>query len=286
LRRQPGDRHADDDRVVARHHQVDQHDLQQGAELAGAEVKTQKLHPTPRFSRYGPESDQIKAAPSGLRPVLAQLGERQAERDHADRADRAADHLGMRQVRVEPGGDRAGIDDLDDLAVDHRVVLAVAGHHFAGNPADQRRADHAEPGEAVEQLGDQGGADDDDGDRDDETDHDQREVALGGGGDGNRIVEAHHGIGHDDGPDRGPDVGVRLDVGPLLLLDDELDADPQQQRAAHQLEVGHAQQHADHGAEHDAQDDGAGAAEDDGRTLVLVRQVVAGHGDDHGVVAR
>ena len=37
LRRQAGHRHADDDGVVARHHQVDQDDLEQRAELGGAE---------------------------------------------------------------------------------------------------------------------------------------------------------------------------------------------------------------------------------------------------------
>jgi len=121
---------------------------------------------------------------------------------------------------------------------------------------------------------------------DDEADHDQGEIALGGGGNGDGVVEAHDGIGHDDGPDRGPDIVVRLDVGVLLLLDHQLDADPQQQRAADQLQIGYAQQQADHGAEDDAQHDGAGAAEEDRRPAVFVRQILAGHGDDHGVVAR
>ena len=43
-RRQAGDRHADDDGVVARHHQVDQDDLEQRAELVRAEVEAESLH--------------------------------------------------------------------------------------------------------------------------------------------------------------------------------------------------------------------------------------------------
>src|SRR5204863_5971962 len=110
-----------------------------------------------------------------------------------------------------------------------------------GDPADQRGAYQAKPRKAVEHLRDQSGADDDDGNGDDEAENDQGEIALGGGGDGDGVVETHDGIGDDDRPDRRPDILMRLDVGGLLLLDHQLDADPQQQHAPDQLQLGHAQ---------------------------------------------
>ena len=162
------------------------------------------------------------------------------DHDHQPGAQGATHQLGVRNRGVQPGGDGAGLHHFDQLAAGIDLVEApVARHHLAGDPADQGGADQAEPWEAVEDLGDQRGADDDDGDRDHQADHDQGEVAPGRGGDGDGVVEAHHRVGDDDGPDRGPDVVVRLDVGAFLLLDHQLDADPEQQRAAHQLEVGH-----------------------------------------------
>ena len=64
--------------------------------------------------------------------------ENEAQSQHEDRARNRADKFRVREVGIEPGGDRARVDDFDQLAVRaNNVVLAVARHHFAGDPADQ-----------------------------------------------------------------------------------------------------------------------------------------------------
>ena len=72
----------------------------------------------------------------------------------------------------------------------------------------------------------------------------------------------------------------------LLVALQQLDADPQQQQAADQLQVADLQQLIDDQHEDDAQHDGARAAEQDGRLLLLaLGERAAGQRDDHGVVA-
>src|SRR5471030_1347220 len=217
----------------------------------------------------------------------AELAQRQADGEHDHRTGDRADQLGVRDAAIEPGRDGARLDDLADRAVGtDRLAPALARDHLARDPADQAGADQRQPGIALQQARDDGGTGDDDRHADHQSHAHQEEVALGGGGDGDRIVEAHHRVGEGDAPDRGPQLLMRLDLTAFLLVADQLDADPQQQQAAHQLEVRHVEQHAQHGAEDDQQHDRTRAAEHDRGPAVLLGEIARRHGDHHGVVAR
>ena len=201
-----------------------------------------------------------------LGPMLQEEADDDDQHGTADLEDR----LGMGRQGVELGG-----------------IARVGGQHLTRDPAQQGAARDDDDREAVEQRHDQGGAEHDQRDRDDEAQYHQRRVALGGGCDGDGIVEAHHGIGDDDGADGRAQGGGRLDaVLALFLALHQLDADPQQQNAAHELQEGDGQQQVDDQDEDDSQQDRAAAADQDGRPLVPLFQIAARQRDDQRVVAR
>src|ERR1700730_4679832 len=95
-----------------------------------------------------------------------------------------------------------------------------------------------------------------DGNADEQPENDQRRAALGGRRHAHDVVEAHDQIGDDDGPHRSNQAVTGLDVVlATLLLGDQLDADPQQQRTADQLEVGIRQQAHREESQYDPQHD-------------------------------
>ena len=162
----------------------------------------------------------------------------------------------------------------------------IGRQHLARDVAQQAAAGDDDDGEAVQQQHDQGGAEDDQRDADQQAEHDQGDVAVGGGGDGDGVVQAHHRVGDDDGANGAPQGARGLDaVLALRLALHQLDADPQQQQAADQLEVADLEQLIDDQHEDDTQDDGAGAADQDGRLLMALLEVAAGQCDDQRVVA-
>ena len=72
----------------------------------------------------------------------------------------------------------------------------------------------------------------------------------------------------------------------VVLLGDELDADPHQQQAADDLQIRELQQADGEEREDDAQHDRADRAPEHAPAPLMGRQVAAGERDDHRVVAR
>src|SRR5262249_41709596 len=121
-------------------------------------------------------------------------------------------------VRAQPGFQYGLLDD-----------------HFAGNVTEQSSARENEHRKAPDQRHDDLAADDDDGNADHQSEDEQLEASLGGGCHGNDVVEAHHKVGHDDGPYRREHAVARLDlVLALVLLGDQLHSDPDEEHSADQ----------------------------------------------------
>ena len=104
--------------------------------------------------------------------------------------------------------------------------------------------------------------------------------------DGEHVVDAHAQIRHDDDPERLPDAAAFLAVALLLgAFGEQLDGDPDDHRAADQLDEGHVQQlRHQEGADH-PDDDRAAGTQNDPHLAVFALKVLDRHGDDHGVVA-
>jgi len=111
-------------------------------------------------------------------------------------------------------------------------------------------------------------------------------AALGRRRDRDDIVQAHDEVGDQDRLDRRHQVLVRLDVGVVVLGNEELDADPEEQQAADQLEPGQREQRHGEQREDDSQDDRRARAPENRQLLLSRRQRARGEGDDHRVVAR
>ena len=107
------------------------------------------------------------------------------------------------------------------------------------------------------------------------------------GGDGHHVVQRHHRIRDQDGPNRAPHVGFRRNAAAMgfALGHDELDPDVQEQQPAHHLEIGNLQQCRDDQAEGDAQGDGRRASADDGDFSLRLGQRAGRESDHHGVIA-
>lgn len=105
-------------------------------------------------------------------------------------------------------------------------------------------------------------------------------------GDRDDVVEAHHRVGDDDGADRAPEVAGALDAAAVLVLrHDQLDADPQQQQAADQLQVGEGHQLDDEDREDDPEDDRTGGSREDRLVAILLRQIARSQRDHDRIVA-
>ena len=72
---------------------------------------------------------------------------------------------------------------------------------------------------------------------------------------------------------------------PVAVVGDELDGDEDERGAADELDVRRGEQPGRKERADDAHEDGAEAADDDGLAAHLMRQVLAGQGDEDGVVA-
>src|SRR5581483_9052445 len=105
-------------------------------------------------------------------------------------------------------------------------------------------------------------------------------------GDGDYVVETHHQIGNGDDPDRAQEIVDRLDLlgAAVLFRPEQLDGDPQQQRAAYKLEIGDLHQRGDGAGEYHPQADGDDGAEHHAPQPLLRRELAASERDDDGVV--
>ena len=143
----------------------------------------------PRSSRRWPPPRRRAARPAGpaaARPAASVRRQaRRAPGRERDREDQdGGQKLGRRMVG-EPGGEQG-------LAHDHRV----------GGPAEHRAAQQDDRGKAVDQADHQVAAPDDDRHADGKPEQDQQHAAGGGAADRQHVVDAHDGIGDDDGAQR------------------------------------------------------------------------------------
>ena len=72
---------------------------------------------------------------------------------------------------------------------------------------------------------------------------------------------------------------------PVAVIGDELDGNDDECSAADELDVRRGEQPCRKERADDAHEDGAEAADDDGLAAHLMRQVLAGQGDEDGVIA-
>src|SRR5574343_2049526 len=190
-----------------------------------------------------------------------------------------AQHEGGAQVRhgvVQPG---VGVHDV--------LQRDVADDGLTTDPADQGGAQRDDYREAVHQLDHDLAAKNHQRDADGQAQDQQRHAALGGSGHGDHVVQAHHQVGDQDGADGDPQAGLFTAFAFFLFVTaEQLGADPQQQQAADDLQVGQRQQlGSDHG-HHDPQHHGGARAEQDGFFLLVFRQRAGGQRDHHRVVTR
>ncbi|KAG1086867.1 hypothetical protein G6F40_013847 [Rhizopus arrhizus] len=109
---------------------------------------------------------------------------------------------------------------------------------------------------------------------------------LGRAGDGDHVVQAHHEVGDDDGLDRGGDGCPALHVAMRIVFrNQELDADPDEQQAAHDFQERDRQERQCESDQHDTQDDGARGAPQDALHALLGGQIATSQRDHDGVVA-
>ena len=143
----------------------------------------------------------------------------------------------------------------------------VGGDHAAGNPAEKACAEVDDGGEAVDELQDDLGAEDDERHRDEQPEDDQERL-LGGARNGDHVVEAHHEVRDDDGLDGADELATALDLFMIAVLGkQELGADPDEKRTARHLEEREVEKHHRAGDQHDAQGDGVVVKE--GQNIVL-----------------
>ena len=102
--------------------------------------------------------------------------------------------------------------------------IGIGADEVAGDPAEQHRAGPNEDGKTVEQREHERGAEDEERDRQGETDKDQQFRSFRRGGDRDHIVERHHGVGHGDDTDGGPQRVGRRDLFLRLFRAGELDS--------------------------------------------------------------
>src|SRR2546430_5058468 len=229
----------------------------------------------------------------GSMPISRPL--RPVRRDSGAAMSDLLGHVGRPLPALPPAGRRDDQADGDrDRPVEHRGGVAerafdewVLQDHLARNIAEKAPAQPDDPRVAVHETGEQPGAPDDDRQRQPDAEHDEREVAAGGGGDGQHVVEAHRHVGHDDDPDRVPERGAVLGVtaGDVFGVD-QLHRDPDEERAAHELHERHTQQEAHDADEEETEDDGAAGTPDLAEDSLAPGQGPHGQRDDQRVVAR
>src|SRR5690606_27892485 len=144
---------------------------------------------------------------------------------------------------------------------------------------------------AVDELQNQRAAPDDDGHADQQAEDHQADLMVGMSplrrpGDGDDVVQAHDEVRDDDRLDSRQDRDVAGNlVMPAFFGQQQLDADPQQQQRADDLQEGNAEQRQGEGDQRHPQYDGPGRPPQDALHALGARQVAAGQGDDDGVVS-
>src|SRR5690606_16911085 len=103
---------------------------------------------------------------------------------------------------------------------------------------------------------------------------------------GDDVIKAHGEIGHDDGLDGGHDGGTARDVAVFVFFGcQQLDADPDEQQAAHDFEKRNIEQNQRERNEQHTQHNGARGAPYDAAHALLLGQVATGQRDHDRIVA-
>ena len=187
-----------------------------------------------------------------------------------------------------PEGDQDGqvgraVQDMRHIGLEGLVPL----DHLAGGVGDQPGAKVDEEWKAVHRLHDQRTAEDHQRDGQGQPEAQQGVVPLGHSGDSQRVVQAHHHVGDEDGLHRGDQavlaVGVLADL--RVRLDQQLVGDPDEQESTDELQEWHFEQGYSHHGQQDAQHHGPSATPEDGGLLLRDGQAARGHRDNHGVIA-
>ena len=184
-------------------------------------------------------------------------------------------------------GDAARQIVLDAMGQGPAMHQPVFQDHLTGDLAEDATSEPDDPGVAVHQPGQPARPPDDDRQRQGDAEDDQDEVAARRRRHRQHVVEAHRDVGHDDDPDRLPHRGAPLELGlhPRLRLH-ELDGDPDEQDAAHQLQERHLEQVHDDAEEEQSQQHRAGRPPHLAQHALAPRQGAHGQRDDERVVAR
>lgn len=108
----------------------------------------------------------------------------------------------------------------------------IVTDHGTGRPAQQAGAGIEDDREAVHELADDSAAADDDGDADEEAAGHEEKAAVRSAGDGQDVIDAHGGVGDDDGLDS-PHKAVRSrHVLIVFFRDEQFYGNGQQDEAA------------------------------------------------------
>ena len=176
---------------------------------------------------------------------------------------------------------------------DHRRGLQPITHqrlavdHLDRGPQQHRRTEVHDAGIAVDELQHDRAAPYDDRHADHQAGDDEQVAAMRGTGDGQHVVESHHGIGDHDRAHRAPERGRRRPVRVALVVvgKEQPVGDPDQREAAGEEQPRHLQQPDDDHRHQAAHRDGADRAPDDGALAQMRRQRARGERDDDRVVA-
>ena len=172
------------------------------------------------------------------------------------------------------------------LRVDPGLHRRVVGGNFAGEIAQQSAARDDEPRKALHELHHELRPENDDGNADHQSEDQQHQASLRRRRNANHVVEAHHQVGHDHRPDGGQQAVACLDVRlAAIVLGNQLDADPEQQRGADELKERELQELDGEKRQHDPQDDRAHHAPEDPEHAHPAREIAARERDHHRVVA-
>ena len=164
--------------------------------------------------------------------------------------------------------------------------VMVRRHHAARSPAEDGPADIDEDGKAVHDLDDDRAAKDDDRHGNEHAEHEQAPMIIGDADDAQDVVQAHEGVGHDDGPHRCPQgiLGFDMDIFFLVIGADELDADEDQQDGPDSLQERNLEQPGYDEGHDETQTDSPGRPVQNSPLLQMLGQILGCHTDDNGII--
>src|SRR5262252_3496762 len=202
------------------------------------------------------------------------MASRRAGEPPAAEEDEDTEHDGEPEIRSARRGAEPALDD--------RIV----GHHLARHVAQDAAPEPHDPLVPAHEVREEAAAPHDEGQRERDAEHHEHEIALGGGGHAEDIVEAHGHVGHDDDPNGLPEgrplAGLAMLAGARLH---EADGNPDESEAAQKLEERNAQEIAHDGDERHAEAHRSRRAPEPPEELLARGQPAHGKGDHEGVVA-